>query len=94
MVKISRSTKDMVEGAGFSLDPQTAGGEDLVMVFKGSVLRGLPVGKAITALLGQWQAMGHEPRGTTKRLGMFPTLDEALVAVMLHSDSTFGLDDR
>lgn len=95
MVKISRSLKKMAEGEGFSLEAQTTSHDELVMVYKGSVLRGRPVGKAITALLGRWEAMGNDPRTTTtKRLGIFPTLDEAIVAVMLHSDVTLGHDDR
>ncbi|WP_406144273.1 hypothetical protein [Streptomyces sp. NBC_01012] len=95
MAKISRSVKKTAEGFGYSLELQRLGGDDLVMVYKGSVLRGQPVGKAISGALGQWQAMGTDPRTTaTKQLGMFPALAEAVVAVMLHGDVTLGLADQ
>ncbi|NED77270.1 hypothetical protein G3I51_34130 [Streptomyces sp. SID9944] len=87
MTRIEKSTQRLAEGGGFSLDVSSAGRDEVVQVFKGSVLRGAPVGHAVSTAAGLWLAFGSRRASMAKKeLGVFPTVDDAIRAVLLHSE--------
>ncbi|MEW5356803.1 hypothetical protein E0E62_31060 [Streptomyces sp. 16-176A] len=87
MTRIEKSTQRLAEGGGFSLDVSSAGRDEVVQVFKGSVLRGAPMGHAVSTAAGLWPAFGSRRTSMAKKeLGVFPTVDDAIRAVLLHSE--------
>ncbi|MFF2327189.1 MULTISPECIES: hypothetical protein [unclassified Streptomyces] len=87
MAHIGKSVQKLADKAGFSLDVLSQGQDEVVQVYKGSVLRGAPVGHAISTSWGGWQAFaGRRASMGKKELGMFQSLDDAIRALLVNSD--------